>query len=860
MASREAIHAAIKQLEQLLPLCEEGDAVGPCLEEAPSGRGFIIFSGEDDVVCNSKILFPGFNLLPRWLLGAIYFLFLLYLFAGVALASDLFMDGIMQITSTTRKVKRKTANGEVVIVEEPVWNWVVANITLMALGASSPEIMLATVEAMLALDKPAGELGPACIAGAACYNFLIISAVCTTALPDGQYKRINQLRVYITTAAWSLWAHIWMLGVYVWWTPDEITMTEAFVTLGFNVVLVLHAWIMDKQPWKRNTVLALPNGEGAGKDPEAPDSASPATAAGAGAAAAAPEALRALSGSVTSAGAPVHTLAHYRHIMAARQRHAHKRAVRASQLGGAASEFSQAELGLPPAAPVVDPTKEQVMFRSHAYSFLESAGVAKVAVTRVPPEGGSLDNPLRVFFRTEDGDAVAGLDYVAKEGSILFGPGEKYKYIEIKIIDDDMSEPDVSFSVVLLSAECPGGPCNALIVQNRARVTIVDDDDAGVIGFEVPEYEVAFTGKPPASVEVTLVRRRGADGRVQVEFETQDLTAIAGQDYVASSGTVVFESGEKTEKIRIGLLPSSAPEMHKSLRLVLKNPEGGAELGHRNACKVTIVGHHCATGKSESSPGEKEGLEIRQLSNGSLKVDPRRQASGAGEAAGEFNVWSEWREQIISAFSPEEPEEEGEELGWSDLFMHYVNITWKLLLFTCVPPAEWKGGYPCFAAALMMLAGIVYLINEAGNLFGCILGLKAVMVGVSIVALGTSLPDTLASRVAARADPDADAAIGNITGSNSVNVFLGMGLPWAISSVYYAAKGEKFHAPGGDLEFAIMLYAVFGTICIIVLAVARYFGGELGGSKKRQWSIAALLFGLWVLYLVLSGLRAYDHI
>ena len=53
----------------------------------------------------------------------IYLLFLLYLFVGVSMAADMFMDGIMQITSIMKKVKRRSASGEVVVVEEPVWNW-----------------------------------------------------------------------------------------------------------------------------------------------------------------------------------------------------------------------------------------------------------------------------------------------------------------------------------------------------------------------------------------------------------------------------------------------------------------------------------------------------------------------------------------------------------------------------------------------------------------------------------------------------------------------------------------------------------------------------------------------------------------
>ena len=38
-------------------------------------------------------------------------------------------------------------------------------------------------------------------------------------------------------------------------------------------------------------------------------------------------------------------------------------------------------------------------------------------------------------------------------------------------------------------------------------------------------------------------------------------------------------------------------------------------------------------------------------------------------------------------------------------------------------------------------------------------------------------------------DPTADAAVGNVTGSNAVNVFLGLGLPWMIGALYWHIKG-----------------------------------------------------------------------
>ena len=67
-----------------------------------------------------------------------------------------------------------------------VWNWAVANITLLAVGSSSPEILLAIVECLLTLGQPAGELGPSCIIGSGAYNLFAITAVCTVSLKAGE--------------------------------------------------------------------------------------------------------------------------------------------------------------------------------------------------------------------------------------------------------------------------------------------------------------------------------------------------------------------------------------------------------------------------------------------------------------------------------------------------------------------------------------------------------------------------------------------------------------------------------------------------------------------------------------------------
>ena len=57
--------------------------------------------------------------------------------------------------------------------------------------------------------------------------------------------------------------------------------------------------------------------------------------------------------------------------------------------------------------------------------------------------------------------------------------------------------------------------------------------------------------------------------------------------------------------------------------------------------------------------------------------------------------------------------------------------------------------------------------------------------------------DTFASKTAAIEDETADASVGNVTGSNAVNVFLGIGIAWTMAAVYWEAQGKVFIVPVG---------------------------------------------------------------
>eukprot|EP00913_Durusdinium_trenchii_P006609 g6208.t1 len=137
----------------------------------------------------------------------------------------------------------------------------------------------------------------------------------------------------------------------------------------------------------------------------------------------------------------------------------------------------------------------------------------------------------------------------------------------------------------------------------------------------------------------------------------------------------------------------------------------------------------------------------------------------------------------------------------------------------------------------------------------------------------TSLPDTFASKTAAVQDPHADASVGNVTGSNSVNVFLGLGMPWTIGAIFWASgandewrrrfgdddeipeffRGGAFIVKAGDLAFSVTVFSICAVVCVATLAARRrLFGGELGGPLPAKLVSAGIMISLWLIYIGLS--------
>lgn len=186
---------------------------------------------------------------------------------------------------------------------------------------------------------------------------------------------------------------------------------------------------------------------------------------------------------------------------------------------------------------------------------------------------------------------------------------------------------------------------------------------------------------------------------------------------------------------------------------------------------------------------------------------------------------------------------------------------WKVF-GAIVPPRHHWGGWAAFLVALALIGVITTIVGEVATVLGCVINLKPSVTGITLVAMGTSLPDTFASQTAARTSEHADSAIGNVTGSNSVNVFLGMGLPWLIATIWWKSKFDSDYAvPPGSMSFSVIVFLSCSMACFFILGLRRCcLGGELGGQGCARNLSAFILFSLWLIYVTFVSLESYGAI
>merc|ERR1719460_7372 len=864
--------------------------------------------------------------------GLLYATMMLYLFIGVAIVSDKFMESIEMITAQEKEMSitnPKTGKTQVVIVK--VWNETVANLTLMALGSSAPEIMLSVIE-IWAKSFKAGDLGPGTIVGSAAFNLFMIIGLCMYVIPDDEVRKIKHLRVFLVTATWSVFAYIWLYVILGFISYGKVETWEGLLTFVFFPLTAWTAYVAERRvlcyKWfskaEDEGVIALGGKDdlearGAEKFKEFDEDVDPALAEFEKNRREYITAMKRIRlenpdislieleakarEEVVSKGPK--SRAYYR-AQATRKMAGKEDAGKAfkKQLADEVAEAQAAEAAAAAAQAEsekkVDDGVCRIMFDPPHYTVMESVGTFEVTIIR---EGGDMNTAVQVDYKTEDGTAASPGDYIEAVGTLTFGPGETQKMVTLEVLDDDVFEEDEHFYIRISNLRRKDGkafsemsvtgedgiakmqPSIQLGTPHMATIMILDDDHGGIFSFDDAEVEVV---ESVGTFELDLKRISGARGKVAIPYNTEDGTAKEGEHYEAQEGELIFNNEETSKTISLEITDEESYEKNLIMYVSIGEPRQIAEgiegegidysiLDAKNPEDLTEEEKVALLGRPCHGDNSRIMIRIRESKEFKSSVDKMMQKSSNAMMVGS----SSWLDQFTDAFTvqAEDDDEEGEEgeekmPSCGDYIMHFLTLPWKLI-FAFIPPTALANGYPTFVISIFMIGACTAIIGDVAGHLGCFINLKDGVNAIAFVALGTSVPDTFASKTAAIEDETADNSVGNVTGSNAVNVFLGIGIAWTMAAIFHESgagphtvdwKGpntaHKFIVPVGSLGFSVTVFCVEALLAIAILLVRRNdpVGGELGGPKIFKTISSALFVFFWCFYVMISALEQYGVI
>lgn len=214
---------------------------------------------------------------------------------------------------------------------------------------------------------------------------------------------------------------------------------------------------------------------------------------------------------------------------------------------------------------------------ANAVSVQEGNGVGAPNIARFTISLSSpLSQDVTVGYSTADGTASAGEDYTAVSGSVVIRAGSTTATVDVEIVGDQIFESNETFLLQLTSAD------GVEIIDGNATGFIQNDDVApppSISVFDVRQTE----GDSGTQFRFLVGLDRVSDSSFSVQYNTSDGTALAGQDYVATSGTLQFAAGERFKEVVIDILADTVLENDETFFLNLLNASNSVQIADNQA-------------------------------------------------------------------------------------------------------------------------------------------------------------------------------------------------------------------------------------------------------------------------------------
>lgn len=150
-----------------------------------------------------------------------------------------------------------------------------------------------------------------------------------------------------------------------------------------------------------------------------------------------------------------------------------------------------------------------------------------------------------------------------------------------------------------------------------------------------------------------------------------------------------------------------------------------------------------------------------------------------------------------------------------------------------------------FVISIGLIIGLSWALVELAILFAHSVGIPEVIIALTILAAGTSVPDLLASLIVAK-QKRGDMAVSNAVGSNTFDILICLGLPWL---VYILFTGKSVTVATENLNSSILLL-LFTVIAIIFVLIVQKF--KIG---RRAGYLLILIYIGYLIYAILSNYK-----
>uniref|UniRef100_A0A3Q3W5K5 Sodium/calcium exchanger membrane region domain-containing protein n=1 Tax=Mola mola TaxID=94237 RepID=A0A3Q3W5K5_MOLML len=226
------------------------------------------------------------------------------------------------------------------------------------------------------------------------------------------------------------------------------------------------------------------------------------------------------------------------------------------------------------------------------------------------------------------------------------------------------------------------------------------------------------------------------------------------------------------------------------------------------------------SGEEGSGANRPWGRENGTSAEGELQPLEGDRARGK-EAAGETGMGAEHKDE-----EEEEEHEEGEEEnapfkpfllpGWCVRLKWLLSWPVTVLLHCTIPDCStprWERWYLLtFLSSTLWIALFSYLMVWMVTIISYTLGIPEVLMGITFLAAGTSVPDCMASLIVAR--QMGDMAVSNTIGSNIFDVLLGLGFPWALRTLI-VSYGSVVTINSRGLVYSVILLLASVTLTVL---------------------------------------------